>query len=142
MSIKFKKIISFYLLIQLMDYNSFSNIFYANQLFPIERITSNSLNGNRCGVDELVLPNAFSPNADGENDLYCLEGWETCVDTFEIFIFNRWGEIVFESRQSNFCWNGIYKGKYLESNVFVYVLKAKTKEGIEFKKSGNITLLR
>ena len=137
MNFKFKKIISLCVLILVLVQNSYSTLpkeiwFYKTHPY----------NGHLCEVDELTLPSAFSPNNDGENDLFCLEGWETCVDTFEIFIFNRWGEVVYESHLPNFCWDGIYKGKYLESNVFVYVLKAKTKEGIEFKKSGNITLLR
>jgi gliding motility-associated-like protein len=72
----------------------------------------------------LDMPNAFTPNGDGYNDELCLLGWEDCVSEFQIYIYDRWGEKVFESTDPGFCWNGIYKGKLLDPAVFVYFLKA------------------
>ena len=76
--------------------------------------------GNR----NLTVPNAFTPNADGVNDELCLEGWDDCVKDFEILIYDRWGEKVYESKNPKFCWNGVYKGKLLDPAVFVYFIKA------------------
>ena len=95
-----------------------------------------------CQGRELALPNAFSPNGDGNNDEYCLRGWNECIAEFKITIYNRWGEKVYESEQTEFCWDGSYKGKTQETEVFVYMLKAKLKDGTQISKNGNITLLR
>ncbi len=95
-----------------------------------------------CQGRELSLPNAFSPNGDGNNDEYCLLGWNECIAEFKIIIYNRWGEKVFESEKTEFCWDGSYKGKTQETEVFVYMLKAKLKDGTQISKNGNITLLR
>lgn len=98
------------------------------------------------------VPNAFTPNADGVNDKFCLDGWGDCVSKFEIFIFDRWGEKVFESHDPDFCWDGIYKGKALDPAVFVYFIKATYAIAGEFptsaegsfdvNKTGNISLVR
>ena len=95
-----------------------------------------------CDGQELSLPNAFSPNGDGNNDEYCLRGWNRCITEFRIIIYNRWGENVYESEDTEFCWDGSYKGKIQETEVFVYMLKAKLKDGTQISKNGNITLLR
>ena len=95
-----------------------------------------------CEEQELTLPNAFTPNGDGSNDEYCLRGWNECIAEFKIIIYNRWGEKVYESEQTEFCWDGSYKGKTQETEVFVYMLKAKLKDGTQISKNGNITLLR
>lgn len=95
-----------------------------------------------CSVELLKTPNAFSPNGDGKNDRFCLEGWEQCVDEFNIMIFNRFGELLFESQQVDFCWDGIYKGQVIENGIYLFVIKAKSKEGDLFKRAGNITLIK
>jgi len=90
-----------------------------------------------------LLPNAFTPNNDGVNDEFCLQGWEPCVSEFIICIYNRWGEKVFESRDVNFCWNGTYKNVIVDAAVYTYYISAKNKESGEvIIKKGNISLLR
>lgn len=100
----------------------------------------------------LGLPNAFSPNNDGVNDGFCLNGWADCIAKFEIVIFDRWGEKVYESHDPDFCWDGVYKGKPLDPAVFVYFVKAtyetagttpvSPKGTVEANKTGNISLVR
>jgi len=93
--------------------------------------------------NNLALPNAFSPNNDNVNDEYCLQGWVPCVENFEIKIYNRWGEKVYESKDPNFCWDGKYKEKTMDSQVFVYYLKAKfINMDKPIVKQGNITLIK
>ena len=100
----------------------------------------------------LGLPNAFTPNNDGVNDKFCLDGWGDCIAKFEILIFDRWGEKVYESADPDFCWDGIYKGKALDPAVFVYYIKATYKvagdlptsaeSSFDVNKTGNISLVR
>ena len=143
MILKFKKNIFGTFFIILFAQNSVANIIFNTSFSStIHSQASDLKNGSKCEVDELVTPNAFSPNADGVNDYFCLDGWQNCVSDFELFIFNRFGEIVFESKNPELCWDGSFKGKVLENTVLLFVVKAKTKSGTEFKKSGNITLIR
>jgi len=100
----------------------------------------------------LGVPNAFSPNNDGVNDAFCLDGWGDCISKFNIVIFDRWGEKVFESADPDFCWDGIYKGKALDPAVFVYFIKATYETAgatpisptgvVEANRTGNISLVR
>jgi gliding motility-associated-like protein len=96
-----------------------------------------------CGINsELGVPNAFSPNNDGNNDEFCLQGWGECMELFNIIIFNRWGEKVFESNEADFCWDGTFRGKILDPAVFVYMINATYTSGEEKSKKGNISIIR
>jgi gliding motility-associated-like protein len=91
-----------------------------------------------CG--EVFVPTGFSPNGDGENELECV--YSDCLEQFTFSIFNRWGEKVFETSEKSICWDGIWKGKELNSAVFVYVLDGRLINGESVSKKGNITLTR
>ncbi len=91
----------------------------------------------------LHLPNAFSPNNDGENDDFCtLGGLEECIKELQISIYNRWGERVYESTDPRFCWDGIYKGNLENTAVFVYYLHATLISGDKISRKGNVSLIR
>ncbi len=96
---------------------------------------------NPCVNNTLSLPNAFSPNGDGSNDQYCLQGLN-CISVFDIIIFDRWGEKVFETSDPAFCWDGTYKGKLLNPAVFVYYANGTFNNGGKVEKRGNITLIK
>ncbi|MBI3519641.1 MAG: gliding motility-associated C-terminal domain-containing protein [Bacteroidetes bacterium] len=87
-------------------------------------------------------PTAFSPNGDGINDEFCLKGWDQCITTFYIAIYNRWGEKVYDSSDKGFCWDGKYMGNPLNSAVFAYYIKATVKDLGEIVRKGNITLVK
>jgi len=90
-------------------------------------------------AENLAVPNAFSPNGDNVNDEFCLQGWDDCVEEFNIVIYNRWGEKVYESNQSDFCWDG----ENQDPGVFVYYLKAKFSNlDLMINKKGNISLIK
>jgi len=91
-----------------------------------------------CG--EIFVPNAFSPNDDGSNELECVMG--NCIQTFHFVIYDRWGEKVFETSDINRCWDGTYKGKLMNTAVFVYFIKATLTTGEKVTKKGNISLVR
>ena len=91
----------------------------------------------------LFIPNCFTPNGDGNNDYFEMFGNKKAIIYWEIKVFNRWGEKVFQSNDINFRWDGTYKGIMQDPAVFVYEAKVVflddyTRTGIK----GSITLLR
>ncbi len=95
----------------------------------------------QCG--ELFVPNVFSPNGDGNNDKLEVKINPTCVKSFNIQIFDRWGEKVFESDDINNSWDGTYKGKPLNGAVFVYHLNISLiNSETSISKKGNISIIR
>ena len=86
------------------------------------------------------VPNAFSPNGDGINDVVKVEG--RGIVELEFRIYNRWGEKVFETRDKNIGWDGIYKGVLQEMEVYTYAVEATLINGQHVPLKGNITLLR
>ena len=87
------------------------------------------------------VPNAFSPNNDGLNDVLYIEG-RSGISQMEFSIFNRWGEKVFFTTNPDEGWNGDVKTENQEVEVYNYLLIAILKNGDERKLYGNITLLR
>ena len=63
------------------------------------------------------------------------------VSSYKLQIFNRWGTLVFESRDINYGWNGYYKGKLVKQGVYVWLVEGKYANGKPFRKSGDVTLL-
>jgi gliding motility-associated-like protein len=92
-----------------------------------------------CNEEEIFLPNAFTPNNDNENDILYLRG--NYILSMEIHIYNRWGEEVFTSNDINIGWDGTYKGKKLEPDVFGYYLNVGCPGNKTYFEKGNITLL-
>lgn len=91
-----------------------------------------------CG--ELFIPTIFSPNNDGLNDEQCVMGG--CIRTMNFSIYNRWGEIVFESNSRNICWDGTYKDKPVSVGVYVYKFSGVMEDGTIVQKSGNLNVVR
>lgn len=91
-----------------------------------------------CG--DFFVPNVFSPNADGLNDVINVNGF--CIYTYNLQIFSRWGEMVFETKDRSISWDGTFKGKPMDTGVFVYRADGITIDGKPFTIKGNITLLR
>jgi len=86
------------------------------------------------------LPTAFTPNGDDNNDVFKVR-WKNVIK-MHLRIFNRWGELVFESRDPNIGWDGTYKGEPQEMEVYDWLLNAAFKNGREIFRKGNVTLLR
>lgn len=92
---------------------------------------------------DIFIPNAFTPNGDGENDYWQIFGNLNGVKQFEIMLFNRWGEKVFESTDLNFKWNGYYKGEKVPPGVYVYHAKFVWLNNYSDNKyTGSLTILR
>ena len=91
---------------------------------------------------KLPLPNAFSPNGDGRNDLFAIHGWPSCVNSFNMVIFNRWGQKIYETENVSAYWDGTFNGKALDPGVYVYYINAKSTAGEDIKRKGNISLIK
>jgi gliding motility-associated-like protein len=89
----------------------------------------------------LDVPNAFSPNGDGNNDIIYAKGWGL-KELIAFKIYNRFGELVFESNEFDKGWDGTYKGKPQNIETYVYTVEAETYSGRVLSKKGNISLLR
>ncbi len=96
---------------------------------------------NPCAGDFTFIPTAFSPNADGQNDVLYLRG-SLCIKKVLLKIFDRWGEIVFETTDVSKGWDGKLRSKESNTGVFVYTLDAELYSGETISKSGNFTLIR
>jgi gliding motility-associated-like protein len=88
----------------------------------------------------LFVPNAFSPNGDGKNDVFQVRG--TYLAAFELKIFNRWGELLFESNSLQNSWDGTFRNKKCPVGVYYFQLKAKGLDGKKVEKAGNVSVLR
>ena len=94
-----------------------------------------------CNNANVFIPNTFSPNGDGANDIFYPRG--NGVYSIKMFrIFNRWGEVVFETTDLNKGWDGTFNGKPQPMGVYVYVIEAFTSTNDRFFKQGNVTLIR
>lgn len=93
-----------------------------------------------CIEPHLFLPNAFTPNNDGENDVLRLMG--NSIDVMYLVIYNRWGQKVFESHDQDHGWDGTFKGEALPPDVYGFYLEVKCLGGGEYFKKGNIALLK
>ncbi len=93
-----------------------------------------------CGEPFIYIPNAFSPNGDKENDVLFVRG--QLIEGMIFRVFDRWGEMVFESTDRNFGWDGTFRGKAMDPDVYDYYLKVTCIDGIESIIKGNVTLLK
>ncbi|MEL6143024.1 MAG: gliding motility-associated C-terminal domain-containing protein, partial [Bacteroidota bacterium] len=91
--------------------------------------------------ENVFIPNAFSPNNDGINDRFEVFTSDTGVQLVRMQIFDRWGELVFESSQIDAKWDGTFKGEPMQNGVFAYVLEIQKSTGKELF-SGDVTLVR
>src|SRR5690606_20633300 len=93
-----------------------------------------------CDEADIFVPNTFTPNGDGSNDLLLVRGRH--ITELEFEIFDRWGEKVFETRDQAIGWDGTFKGMEADPAVFVYHLTARCLDGQRYFTKGNVTLTR
>jgi gliding motility-associated-like protein len=93
-----------------------------------------------CAQSNIYIPNAFSPNGDGKNDVLYVRGFN--ITEFYFAVYDRWGQKVFESKNQSVGWDGKFKNSKLDPAVFGYYLEGLCDGGEKFFKKGNVTLLR
>jgi gliding motility-associated-like protein len=96
-----------------------------------------------CDGDQILLPNAITPSrGDGLNDYFSIpERNLRSINLFEIWIYNRWGELVYYSNDKNFRWNGEYRGQTQYQTVYNYVIRYTDAAGKPYFVKGSVTVL-
>ncbi|MGB3467543.1 MAG: gliding motility-associated C-terminal domain-containing protein, partial [Cyclobacteriaceae bacterium] len=90
--------------------------------------------------ETIILPTAFTPNGDGLNDIFLPVIDE--ADSFEMKVFNRWGEILFYSNSIFEGWDGKYKRGTAQSGTYIYQISLKKGNGIVINQSGTFLLMK
>lgn len=116
--------------------------------------TVNVFNNSNCSVSgsievkeicppRLFVGDAFSPNKDGTNDLFNVYG--AYIGSYKLLIYNRWGEIIFESLDKDHFWDGVYKGEVMPIGVYpwtiIYEGDSEEYRG-PYKLEGSVTLVK
>jgi len=99
-----------------------------------------------CNGSNIFIPNTFSPNGDGTNDIFYPRG----TGVFKIKslrIYTRWGELIveksnFDANNPSYGWDGTNKGKQLNPDVFIYTLEVICDNGSVLIHRGNIALVK
>jgi gliding motility-associated-like protein len=100
-------------------------------------------------VRSVYVPNAFSPNGDGNNDIFTVYGAADVDQVNKLMIFDRWGEMVHEAENfppssidPDHGWDGTFRGQPMNSGVFIYYTEIQLKDGTTVIRKGDLTLIR
>ncbi len=94
-----------------------------------------------CYDDLLYIPDAFTPNGDNKNDIFRIRTYGIShLDAFRVF--NRWGELVFETDNVSEGWDGTWHGEPCTPAVYVWYFQGTCENGFTLTKKGNVTLIR
>ncbi len=88
----------------------------------------------------IYVPNAFSPNGDGENDILYVRGEE--INEIEFFVYDQNGKLVFESNDLSIGWDGNLNGRQASNETYSYIAKVKMQNGSSETRSGKVFLIR
>ena len=89
----------------------------------------------------LVVPNAFSPNNDQINDIFKVKSYQNIVE-FHAYIFNRWGQKLYEWTNIDGGWDGTYRGNDVKQGTYFVLVKAKGADGETYNIRKDVNLLR
>lgn len=123
--------------------NDSSATYYAVQSVAgcVSPLTSFTVNLVPCN---LVIPSAFTPDGDGENDVWEIVGLDAKFPLNQVRVFNRWGELIYTSLEGNYAsspWNGTYQGKALPNGSYYYIIEKAVDGSIE-PINGTVSILR
>jgi len=124
------------------------HLYNATGRYTAELIAYNAANCTdtfRLAVDVIILPlldvpNAFTPGRFGENAFVSVKGFG--IGKMDWKIYNRWGQLIFQSSNRKQGWDGTYKGKLQPMDVYAYTLDVEFTDGKKVRKTGDITLLK
>ena len=134
--------------------SSSQNPFYT---FPVDTgnyvvtLTVTDING--CGATNsknvviqgeygVFIPNAFTPNGDGLNDELSPNGFGILDQSYKLFIFTRWGELIFQSNSKFQPWDGVYKGNIVENGEYLWKLEFTDINNKVHNKVGHVNVIR
>ncbi len=124
------------------------SVIYPGQDFPIVVYDANgcrwdtrivSSTDPNCERD-IYVPNTFTPNGDGENEVFRVVAYN--LELLELSIFDRWGELIFQTNDPAKGWNGFYKGELCKTDVYEWKLTYKNNYGTKKLKFGHVNLLK
>jgi gliding motility-associated-like protein len=92
--------------------------------------------------DIVVIPNAFTPDGDGENETFGMSVLAGIVKAESFEVYNRWGELIFQSNDPNPRWDGTINGQPAPTDTYIYILQYRHGDGRLDPKQGAILLLR
>ncbi len=90
-------------------------------------------------INDIIIPNSFTPNGDGSNEVFNVLGSQT--ELYKILVFNRWGELIFKSEDRSLGWDGQYKGKLAQEGIYNYIVTYDI-DGTTKSKTGSVFLFR
>jgi len=95
-------------------------------------------------VFTLYVPTAFSPDNDAINDFFLAKGHGIDLDNFNLKVYNRWGEIIFETNDIYEAWDGKYpkRDEFVKSDTYTWLVTFKILTGVEYQKTGKVTVIR
>ena len=102
-------------------------------------LNAGPVSGTTLSTREIFVPNAFTPNGDGKNDVVKVFG--NYIATIDFRIFNQWGQLIFQSTDLAIGWDGKHKGVLQPVGVYAYTLKVTRQDGTEVTKKGAINLI-
>ncbi len=100
-----------------------------------------TVNVSTRGINAFQIPNAFTPNGDGHNDCFGIRNWGSDITVQQFSIYNRWGQLVFSTKNPSDCWDGTFKGIAQEPGGYIYIIKATSPCG-NLDKKGVVLLIR
>jgi gliding motility-associated-like protein len=117
-----------------------SGIYFAEVVTAAGCEGSDSIYVEEKCLDDIVFPNAFTPNDDGLNDVFFASGLG--VKSFDMVVMDRWGEKIFESDSIDEGWDGTYSSHFVHDGIYVCVVKY-SMDGVNFRtKKGMVALIR
>lgn len=90
---------------------------------------------------KLIMPNAFTPNGDGHNDIYKAKTYQNLTD-FHAYIYNRWGQKLYEWNDPAEGWDGTYQGHDAKAGVYFVLVKAHGTDDVTYNIRKDVNLLR
>jgi gliding motility-associated-like protein len=146
-------VISWYSDAALMQYLESGNFFYPSNdssatYYVVQTVNGCSSNAAAFSTAivpcNLVVPSAFTPDGDGDNDVWEIVGLDAKFPLNQVKIFNRWGELIYTSIAGNYAsepWNGSFKGEPLPVGSYYYIIEKATDGSIE-PINGTLSILR
>ncbi len=127
---------------QLTDYKLGTNVIIYSFSSPYCGVVNDTLvlTYNNCDGKEFVIPTLITPNQDGKNDMFVIDGLNIKYPDCKVTIINRWGSVVFESEGYSQPWEGTHKGKALPVGTYYYVIDLNNGSGELLR--GPISIIR
>jgi gliding motility-associated-like protein len=129
------------------DFENPSFTFFKSGNFAVKLLAFNETCSNEISKDVIVvdadtlfMPNVFTPNGDGLNETYGAVGFG--LKEYNLFIYNRWGELLFTAEQINQKWDGRFREKDCAEGVYFFILSAASNAGRSYNLNGTLQLLR